>query len=87
MPECQCQLIVTVSNATMAVAYPLLPLTRVTRQRGIELGQQPQPDDPTAATTLYAARGRLNSNSPTGSTRTPFSTCIKTRVRIRPFSI
>ena len=35
-----------------------------------------------AATTLYAARGRLipfNSNSPTGSTVTAFSTFINTR--------
>ena len=37
-----------------------------------------------AATTLYAARGRLipfNSNSPTGSIFTAFSTFVKTRGR------
>jgi hypothetical protein len=41
----------------------------------------PQPLE-TAATTLYAARGRLipfNSNSPTGSTFTAFSTFVSTR--------
>ena len=39
-----------------------------------------------AATTLYAARSRLipfNSNSPTGSTLTAFSTFISTRGLIR----
>ena len=40
----------------------------------------------TAPTTLYAARGRLipfNSNSPTGSTSTAFSTFINTRGLMR----
>jgi hypothetical protein len=38
------------------------------------------------ATTLYAARGRLipfNSNSPTGSTLTVFSTFVSTRALIK----
>ena len=42
--------------------------------------------DGEAATTLYAARGRLipfNSNSPTGSTVTAFSTFVSTRGLIR----
>jgi hypothetical protein len=43
----------------------------------------------TAPTTLYAARGRLipfNSNSPTGSTFTAFSTFIKTLGLMRDLS-
>ena len=46
----------------------------------------PQVSDDWAATTLYAARGRripFNSNSPTGSTFTAFSTFINTRGLIR----
>ena len=42
--------------------------------------------DAAAATTLYAARGRLipfNSNSPTGSIFTAFSTFINTRGLMR----
>ena len=42
--------------------------------------------DDWAPTTLYAAKGRLipfNSNSPTGSTFTAFSTFINTRALIR----
>jgi len=41
---------------------------------------------PTAPTTLYAASGRLipfNSNSPTGSTFTAFSTFVSTRGLIK----
>ena len=46
----------------------------------------PQVSTDVAATTLYAARGRLipfNSNSPTGSTFTAFSTFINTRGLMR----
>jgi NAD(P)-dependent dehydrogenase (short-subunit alcohol dehydrogenase family) len=46
----------------------------------------PQALAETAPTTLYAARGRLipfNSNSPTGSTFTAFSTLVSTRALIR----
>ena len=53
---------------------------------GLELLSIPPSAYETAAMTLYAARGRLipfNSNSPTGSTFTAFSTFISTRGLIR----
>ena len=52
----------------------------------VALVGQPQVSTDVAATTLYAARGRLipfNSNSPTGSTFTAFSTFVSTRGLIK----